>query len=188
DGPQGGRRGGGRRDGGVAAGEWPGADPGDRLMAAPLLRFSFGFGSTWRTESVDWTEVDVADVRDSTSLTVNRGRSSELDDDRAGRCSFTLMQRDRRYDPTYVDGPHYGHLVPGVPVKVEAKVASTWFPIFTGTVEGWPQDWEQGVLGLVQVRAVDGFEKLATAGMPSSVYAWEVAQDSPVAWYRLAES
>jgi hypothetical protein len=39
----------------------------------------------------------------------------------------------------------------------------------------------------VGITATDGLGKLALAKLPSSVYAYEVAQDAPVAWWRLSE-
>lgn len=150
----------------------------------------FGFGSTWTTAdaSISWTEVTNY-VLTERSVSSSRGRSSELDDHRAGTVSLVLTNSDRRFDPTYAAGPYYGNLKPGVPVKLEAVANSTTYPLFRGFVEGWPQDYDvSNRLGVVNVKAIDGFAKLATAATPSSVYAIEVATDEPTAWWRLAET
>lgn len=93
-------------------------------MRGPAARFYFGFGSTWKTldAAITWTDVTPYVLLDR-GCTVNRGRSSELDDYRAGVCSFTLENRGRQFDPSYTPGPYFGDLLPGVPVKIEGVVA-----------------------------------------------------------------
>lgn len=87
-------------------------------MTAPELRVEAAFGHSWRDGlNVTWT--DITDhVLDSGAIDIRRGRSTEFDAINPGTASFTLANEDRRYDPLHVAGPHYGDLVPGVPVRV----------------------------------------------------------------------
>lgn len=106
-------------------------------MKGPTPKFYMGFGSTWTTldSAIAWT--DVTDyVMSEPGAGGQRGRSSELDDMRAGTFNFTLDNSDRRFDPTYTAGPYFGDLKPGVPVKVEATCASPAVPVTVASVLG----------------------------------------------------
>jgi hypothetical protein len=159
-------------------------------VSAPTLSVYLGFGSNWRTldAAITWTDV-TAYVRDEDGLSVRRGRSTELDDYRAGTCSFTLRNSSRRFDPTYAAGAYYGDLKPGVPVKVTGTANGTEYPVFRGFVEGWPQDYAQGnTMSVVHVTATDGFAKLAMAGTRESTLADAIERLSPTRWYPLSDA
>lgn len=159
-------------------------------MRGPTPKYYLGFGSTWTTldSAITWTEV-TSYVLSERGAGGSRGRSSELDDMRAGTFQFVLNSSDRRFDPTHTAGPYYGDLLPGVPVKVTGTANGTEYPVFRGFVGGWPQDYDlSNKLAYVNVNCTDGMAKLATAGTPSSVYAIEVEADSPRAWWRLSET
>lgn len=148
-------------------------------------------GSTWLTEDASITWTDVTDYVVDIPLSTNRGRSSEFDDYRAGTCSFRLDNSDRRFDPSYTSGPYYGFLVPGIPVKVTGTPSGgSERQVYRGFLQGIPQDYNPAdpFGASCHITAVDAFGKLAGTLLPSSVYAVEVAADSPHGWWRLSES
>lgn len=78
---------------------------------------------------------DIAiDVTDQVlSLSVRRGRNTELDVIDVGSAQLVLNNDDRDFDPTYTAGPFYGEVKPWK--RVEFLVNGK--PIFTGHVEDW---------------------------------------------------
>jgi hypothetical protein len=149
----------------------------------------FAPGDTWQTEDASITWVDITDrVLHKAGVAISRGRSAETEQVRAGRVSLKLRNTDRLFDPTYSAGTYYGDLKPGVPLKIEGTVNGSDVQVFRGFIDGWPQEYSEGGLwSEVGITATDGLGKLALAKLPSSVYAYEVAQDAPDVWYRLNE-
>lgn len=159
-------------------------------MTAPALTVEIGFGSNWKTAdgSISWTDV-TAYVMHGARVSAQRGRSTELDEFRAGTFSLTLRNEDRRFDPSYSAGPHFGDIKPGTPIRIRATPSGlSAAAVIRGFADSWAQEYDRSNrLGVCVLSCTDGFAKLSTAGLPSSVYALEVAADAPVAWYRLAE-
>lgn len=148
-------------------------------------------GSTWQTEPDDiaWTDV-TAYVLTSPTISIQRGASSARGQVDVGTCSFTLLNTDRRFDPTHTTGPYYGFLKPGVPVRVRVYPSGMdALPLFRGTISTWPQrPHVANRFACVPVQAYDGFDKLSRAKIPRAVYPTEVALDSPAAYWRLDET
>lgn len=90
---------------------------------------------------------------------IRRGRQHELDRTEAGTCTIVLKNDDRRFDPSYTAGPYYPNVRPMNKVRLSAVYGGVTYRLFTGHVEGWPQEWNHN-LGRVQVTAVDGFKAL----------------------------
>lgn len=86
--------------------------------------------------------IDVAsDVR---AITINRGRSRELEQYQAGTASVVLDDRAREYDPlnlsgTYVDSGGVTQVKPGRRIRIKAThpTTLTQYSIFTGTIRDW---------------------------------------------------
>lgn len=119
-------------------------------------------------------------------FSTKRGRQYELDQFAAGTATITLDNRDRRFDPTYVDSPYYPNVLP----MKRIKITSTWgvdFTQFDGYVDGWPQSYNQPHEARVDVPVTDAFKVSSLAQMPGSVYEYEVRQDSPTHWWRMGE-
>lgn len=75
---------------------------------------------------------------DAFGITINRGRSLELDEFQTGTCAIHFRNWHRRYDPLNTAGPYYGSLDPGVKIAV-----AIWGQtIYTGTVDEWATSWE----------------------------------------------
>lgn len=171
-----------------------------------------GFGSTWQTEnaSVTWTDI-TSYVTQKERISFSRGASSARGQVDAGQISFTLLNSDRRFDPTHTTGPYYGNLKPGVPIRLVTQYAAdalTWAgdPLFwgvdpltwtggagttlwRGTVASWPQRYDIGnTVALVDVRGYDGFDKLARAKIPRSVLEAAVLATTPRAFWPLRET
>ena len=85
-----------------------------------------GFGYTWQTASasIDWVDV-TGYVLEGDGMTMSSGASSARGKVDAGQLSFSLLNSDRRFDPTHAAGPYYGELLPGVPVRIVIPTGGT---------------------------------------------------------------
>lgn len=115
------------------------------------------------TESATWTDLS-SRVR---GFSVRRGRQHELDKFQAGTGTIWLDNRDRHLDPTYAAGPHFGKLLPMRRLRIRTTLGRG-FPIFSGYVEAWPQQWPAKNDAIVPVRVVDGFKILAMRKLNTS--------------------
>jgi hypothetical protein len=85
--------------------------------------------------SLTWTNVN-AYLR---SFSLTRGRQDELGRVATATLQVTLSNNDRRFDPTFVSGPHYGQLEPMRRIRVQAQWNGVIYNLFHGYIEGWPQ-------------------------------------------------
>lgn len=110
-----------------------------------------------------------SDVR---RLSVNRGRSQELDRVNAGQCTIELNNHDRLYDPVAGTAvtPYGGNIVPRKAVRVDVD----GLRIFTGQVEDWGFTYQVGGDSLAQVEAVDGFALLGQAELAGGTFTSEL--------------
>lgn len=154
-------------------------------------RIEFGFGSTWKTApgSITWTDVTEY-VLHPGRLNVKRGASAARGLADVGTCSFSLLNIDRRFDPTHTAGPYFGDLKPGVPVRVTmTPEGGSSGVVFRGHVASWPQRYDVGnTFAYVPIEAFDGFDKLSRAKIPRSVLEKEILADSPAAYWPLNET
>jgi len=151
-------------------------------MAAPAVRVELGFQTTSTLtgpnfllddpvkgllDNVDWTlggfvYVDVSEWLTGT-ISVNRGRSTEVDQYQAGTLSFTLRNEDRRFDPSNTDSPYYPGILPRSWVK--AYLADK--QIFGGYVDDFTVQYEMPNICTVSVSCVDAFTLLANTSLYS---------------------
>ena len=98
------------------------------------------------------------------SLSISRGRSSQLDQFSAGRLSLTLLNNDRRFDPINELSPYYDVVQgrSGVVPRRKITVQLNGLPVFTGRIADIDviYDFE---LSTVAMTAVDDFVLLASA-------------------------
>lgn len=142
--------------------------------------------------------VDITgDVVFEPGVTIRRGRNSEFDDFTAGRCSFRLRNEDRAYDPNNSAGTYFGNLKPMRRFRVSVAHNSVTYRLFTGFIQGWPQEYDESTrMSYVPVELVDGFEVLAAAKLPESVWEQTIVDHglNPnlsiviANWYRLNET
>ena len=181
----------------------------------PTIQVEIGFGSTWQTEpaSITWTDVS-SYVLINRGISIQRGASSARGQVDAGSLRLSLLNTDRRFDPTYAAGPHFGDLLPGVPIRVSAGVsgvadtsgaltwgadALTWgadelfweaasASLFYGTVASWPQRFDiSDRVAWVPLSCFDGFDKLARAKIPRSVMESAIMPLGPVGYWPLTD-
>lgn len=69
-------------------------------------------------------------------VTINRGRPDQLQNFNAGTCSVTLLNRDRRFDPTNQDSPYWNPVTgkSGVTPRRKVTILSGGVPLFTGRI------------------------------------------------------
>lgn len=90
-------------------------------------------------------------------VSIRRGRDSQLFADiPAGTASVQLLNRTRKYDPTYASSPYAGNIRPGKRVTV----ASNGISIFDGVVGDWNYDYEVGGQSLAFAECVDALGQL----------------------------
>lgn len=105
--------------------------------------------------------VDVTD--DLRAVQVRRGRSRTLEKFTAGNANLVLDNRDRTYDPTNVDSPYYGSLVP----RKEVRVDVDGYPLFTGNVEDWNYSYSLSGDSLAEPSCIDGMAWIASRTLPA---------------------
>lgn len=96
------------------------------------------------------------------TLTVARGRSSQLDQFSAGRCAITLLNNDRRFDPINEDSPYWdaAQQRSGVLPRRQVTVTIDDLPVFTGKIADIDVNYDFN-LSTVTISAVDDFVLLA---------------------------
>lgn len=107
---------------------------------------------------------DVSDV--AQQVNINRGRQDQLQQFSAGTCSVTLLNNDRRFDPTNEDSPYWDATLNRSGVsprrKVTVKVGDE--TLFTGRITDIDLSYARGNAGdlsRVVVNAADDFVLLA---------------------------
>jgi HAMP domain-containing protein len=106
-------------------------------------------GQTWTrlanatpTITPTWTDV-TAYVRNQ-SVQIQRGKQNELQTFGTSSCSFTLMNRDRRFDPDYSSSPYAPNVLPGKRVRIRAEWLGTRYDLWSGFIDDWPQQFASG--------------------------------------------
>jgi len=99
------------------------------------------------------------DVTDrSQSVTINRGRSRELDRFTTGTANILFTNQDRAFDPFYTSSPYYPDVKPRRTVRISTVVAGGSAAVqFTGLVEDWSLDYQVSGESDASAACVDGF-------------------------------
>ncbi len=84
------------------------------LLGGAVAWYDAGLASTPTTTTKAWVDVSSQVV----DFQTRRGRSDELDEYAAGTARVRLLNRDRRFDPTYTLGPYYGSLKPRRRIRI----------------------------------------------------------------------
>ena len=92
-----------------------------------------------------------------TRMGVSRGKSRELDRFQAGHFTATFKNINRYFDPTYVNSPFYGQIVPRRALRYSVDNAVQ----FTGVVDDWDLSYTLDGNNEATVSAYDGFTKFA---------------------------
>lgn len=136
------------------------------------VRVDFTSGPWVDMASLSWSDI-TNDVR---SISISRGRTSELSTYSPGSVTMVLANGSRAYDPANTAGPYYGLLKPRR--RVQVLLAGT--VVFTGFVAAWLLEWpEAGKDATATCTATDGFDVLSGARLPGSAYEAEVLALEP---------
>jgi hypothetical protein len=93
------------------------------------------------------------------SVSVDRGKSRELDRYTAGHASVTLHNDTRVFDPYNTASPYYTQIVPRKPIVIEVNGDR----VFTGFIDDWDLTYDVSGKSFASVSAVDGFLRLSAA-------------------------
>lgn len=98
------------------------------------------------------------------SLTINRGRSDQFSNFRAGTCTIVLDNDDRRFDPINQDSPYWDITTnkSGVTPRRRIQVLSGNTALFTGRITDIDVEYDFN-LSTVTITAADDFVLLANA-------------------------
>lgn len=165
-------------------------------MSYPTLSVRVAFASNPYDSTLTWTEIGPASGAGPAGagwvrkIATKRGRERLLRtmaQFQAGTATVTLDNRDRRFDPLNTSGPYYPNVEPEKVIQVGATWQGTFYPIWTGYADDWPQNWPGFTDGEVPVLATDYFKALSYYRILSSGYTTQVAADGATNLWRLAE-
>jgi hypothetical protein len=123
-------------------------------MSQPLVRVFVGFNTIDYSANpfqlddpvyglLDTGTLASTELFDLTSLvksvSVNRGRSRQLDQFNAGTAVVQFDNSSRVLDPLNEDGPYYPFVLPRVPIRITAN----GIPIFYGLIVDWNLDYDK---------------------------------------------
>jgi hypothetical protein len=103
--------------------------------------------------------VDVsADVQ---QVTVNRGRSRQLDEYQAGTASIQFYNKTRKYDPLNTASAYYPYVIP----RRYVRIKSNSLPVFAGLINNWSLSYEKPQDSFVSASCSDAFAVLANQNL-----------------------
>lgn len=91
------------------------------------------------------------------SVSIQRGKSRELDRYDAGQVSVSFNNNNRAFDPTFLGSPFYGQIVP----KRRLKVTMDSEPQFDGVIDDWNIEIDPSGISTATAQAFGPFSKLA---------------------------
>ena len=97
------------------------------------------------------------------SVSIDRGKSRELDRYTAGHASITLHNDTRVFDPFNTASAYYGNIVPRKPIAIETNGDR----VFTGFIDDWDLTYDISGKSYASISAVDGFLRLSVAELDS---------------------
>ena len=99
-----------------------------------------------------------ADVQ---QVTVNRGRSRQLDEYQAGIASISFYNKTRKYDPLNTASAYYPYVIP----RRYVRIKSNGLPVFAGLINNWSLNYEQPQDSYVTASCSDAFAILANQNL-----------------------
>jgi hypothetical protein len=116
-------------------------------MAAPEVLVQIGGSGTAFYDVTSYT----------TSVTISRGLSRELDRFTTGSANLSFTNQSRAFDPFYTSSPFYPNVKPRKNMKVSTIVSGSTAVQFTGLVEDWSLDYSVEGEATASAACVDGF-------------------------------
>lgn len=105
------------------------------------------------------------DVTDKViGYSISRGKSRQLDRYPAGRCSISLNNNDRTFDPLFADSPYSGQIIP----KRDVRIISNDVVQYRGLIDDWNLSYVPNGNSTAEVIASDSLTKLANQTLGSS--------------------
>jgi len=117
------------------------------------------------------------------SVSVNRGKSRELDRYTAGNASVTFHNDSRIFDPFNTSSAYYPNVVPRKLLKIETSN----IPIFTGFIDDWDLSYDLSGKSFASASVVDGFLRLSAAELDSFTATSQISSDRITAILNRAE-
>lgn len=93
------------------------------------------------------------------SISINRGKSRELDRFAAGNATIVLHNDTRIFDPFYADGPYFGQILP----RKQVVITSNGVRQFTGFIDDWDLSYDLGRKSYASISCADAFLQLSSA-------------------------
>lgn len=118
-------------------------------MTVPAPTVEIAFGDRWDDTSPTWVDVSAA----CDSVSYDRRYGWETGSYQGGRCSFTLFDSDRSYDPFHGAGAYYGSFRPNTQVRVKLDSTVVW----TGFAESFVRSWSPHGRGVTTISGYDGW-------------------------------
>lgn len=149
-----------------------------RRALRPVVEVGFGSGPT--DPDPEWTDITdlVWGAGSGPELGVQRGRSGERAQLQPGSCTFVLDNTEGVFDPDNAEGPFFGRLVDGVPIRVRAASSDAVEVVWRGWVEAWPQV-DSLSARVVEVDCLDVVGLLAQGDAPTTAFEALVSSLSP---------
>src|ERR1043166_4103211 len=108
------------------------------MATNPVYMLEVAFSTTSPlTDPGSWTDITAYMIE----FTTKRGRPHELDRTQAGTMDVTLINRDRRFDPSYASSPYNPNVLPMKQIRLRATYLATTYDLFRGYVLDWGQQW-----------------------------------------------
>ena len=107
------------------------------------------------------------------SVSVNRGKSRELDRYSAGNASVILHNDSRTFDPFNTASIYYGNIVPRKRIAIETNGIRT----FTGFIDDWDFSYQISGKSFATVSALDGFLLLSAAELATFTTTSQLSSD-----------
>jgi hypothetical protein len=107
------------------------------------------------------------------SVSVNRGKSRELDRYTAGNASVILHNDSRIFDPFNTAGIYYGQILPRKPIVIETDGDR----VFTGFIDDWDLTYDISGKSFASVSAIDGFMRLSAAELDTFTTTSQLSSD-----------
>lgn len=133
-----------------------------------------------------WTDISTF-VRQSSGVSITRGRGDEQGQAQPQRITFVLDNRDGRFSPRNPLSPLFGKI--GRNTQVRCKIDNGSFTRFYGNIASWPPRWNENHSdNFAQVEAYGILRRLGQ-GQPTVSNAlrdWVLAQSTLAAYYPLS--
>jgi hypothetical protein len=107
------------------------------------------------------------------SVSVDRGKSRELDRYTAGHASVTLHNDSRIFDPFNTSSIYYSQILPRKPIAIETNGVR----VFTGFIDDWDLTYDVSGKSFASVSAVDGFLRLSAAELDGFTATSQLSSD-----------